>query len=306
MRMLPDGSQVGVVARGLRNAFDGFIHPTSGQIIVSDNGPNAAPGVPNPPDELNIIEPGNDYGHPLYWGTPPPGTNTVRPLLDLPAHAAPTGIAVDPGESFSGYKNQIFLLAFSNGTGGAIFRIPFFYGPVSGTPLAWYEFFASNLDYPIDCEFSSRGELYILEYLSGRVRLMRPASAAAVRIDDQPTLDTICHMTFRAPGHPGSVYVAAASTAVGPAIPLAPGVDLLLDLLSPVFVLSMQPGNPFFYFGSPGILDSSGEALAAVVIPPQAFLIGAGVEIQFIVLDPQSLQWVAASPPQRMTFLPAF
>ena len=305
MRMLPDGSQVGVVARGLRNAFDGVVHPTSGQIIVSDNGPNAVPGLPYPPDELNIIEPGNDYGHPLYWGTPPPGTGTIRPILDLPAHAAPTGIAVDPGKALSGYVDQIFLLAFSNGSGGAIFRIPLFYGPASGTPLAWYEFFAANLDYPIDCAFSSRGELYVLEYLSGRVRLIRPAHDAAVRIEDQPTLGTVCHMTFRASGHGGHVYLAAASTSVGPAIPLAPGVDLLLDILSPVFALSLQP-NPFFYFGSPGVLDGQGEALAAVVIPPQAFLIGAGVEIQFVVLDPQSLIPVAASPPQRMTFLPVF
>ena len=51
------GAEPRVFAYGLRNPFNFTFHPQSGKLYTPDNGPGNC-------DELNIIEAGNDYGHP--------------------------------------------------------------------------------------------------------------------------------------------------------------------------------------------------------------------------------------------------
>lgn len=80
-----------VFARGLRNPYDLAFDP-DGNLYASDNGPE----VPDyelpviPPDEINLILEGKDYGYPRYFGVPPE-SGTEAPLLQLPPAPSPPG-----------------------------------------------------------------------------------------------------------------------------------------------------------------------------------------------------------------------
>lgn len=104
MRFNADGSGGQVFARGLRNAVGLAFHPVSGQLWVTQHErDNLQPSHENlPPDELNILRKGGDYGWPYCWGNrvPSPEFNdkarcarTVPPALSFQAHSAPLGIA---------------------------------------------------------------------------------------------------------------------------------------------------------------------------------------------------------------------
>ncbi|HEY1013027.1 MAG TPA: PQQ-dependent sugar dehydrogenase, partial [Herpetosiphonaceae bacterium] len=101
VKLRPDGSDLQVVATGLRNTVGMAWEPLSGALWGADMGRNNL-GADLPPDELNRIVPGKDYGWPYCYGAgqPDPAFNdpgrcaaTVPPALDFPAHWAPLGLA---------------------------------------------------------------------------------------------------------------------------------------------------------------------------------------------------------------------
>ena len=67
MRFDPNSGAGEVVATGLRNPFDLDFHPLTNEIFATDNGRDDL-GTENPPEELNHIIPGADYGWPSCWG----------------------------------------------------------------------------------------------------------------------------------------------------------------------------------------------------------------------------------------------
>lgn len=98
-----DGKNGRLYASGLRNAVGLAVHPITGRIWVTQNERDFLP--PNwqdlPPEEINILRRGGDYGWPFCYGRriPNPEFNdharcarTIPPALELPAHAAPLGI----------------------------------------------------------------------------------------------------------------------------------------------------------------------------------------------------------------------
>lgn len=97
-------------ARGLRNTQGFAWHPVTGALYGTNNGADMRSatkgGKPDddlPPEHLNIIEAGKHYGWPHCWGdrfTDPnfPGpdgvcSNMQPPVMTLPAHSTPIGIA---------------------------------------------------------------------------------------------------------------------------------------------------------------------------------------------------------------------
>ncbi len=103
MRFDAEGQHGAVFARGLRNAVGLAFHPASGALWVTQHErDNLSPSHEDtPPDELNILQRGGDYGWPYCWGQRVPSpefndrarcTKTIPPALSFQAHSAPLGI----------------------------------------------------------------------------------------------------------------------------------------------------------------------------------------------------------------------
>ena len=103
MRFDADGSNGRVFARGLRNAVGLAIHPVTNQLWVTQHErDNLFPDHENlPPEEINILQDGGDYGWPYCHSNrvPNPEFNdaarcarTLPPALMMQAHSAPLGM----------------------------------------------------------------------------------------------------------------------------------------------------------------------------------------------------------------------
>ncbi len=115
-----DGSQCTVFARGLRNSV-GFVF-NNGKIYATDNGRDLL-GDDLPPEEINVIEEGKDYGWPICYGSKihdtefdkkayarNPCEETAAPMVEMQAHSAPLGLAFYIDDKFpSEYKGDIFV-----------------------------------------------------------------------------------------------------------------------------------------------------------------------------------------------------
>jgi glucose/arabinose dehydrogenase len=101
-------------AKGLRNAVFAQIHPVTGKIWATEMGRDGL-GDDVPPDEINIVEKGKNYGWPICYGKNnhdsdfdkntyirnPCMTPFETPShIDLQAHSAPLGLAFIPEEGW--------------------------------------------------------------------------------------------------------------------------------------------------------------------------------------------------------------
>lgn len=99
-----------IYATGMRNPFDVAFCP-DGNLYANDNGPDrlGLPPADNPPDEINLILEGEDYGYPDYFGFVPEETGTLSPVAALSTGAGPTGLICYSGEAFgSEYHGDLF------------------------------------------------------------------------------------------------------------------------------------------------------------------------------------------------------
>jgi len=105
MRFDADGRNGRIFASGLRNAVGIAVHPVTKQIWVTQNErDNIEPDHEDlPPEEINILQDGGDYGWPFCYGDRVPSPDrqyhdparcarTVPPALTMQAHSAPLGI----------------------------------------------------------------------------------------------------------------------------------------------------------------------------------------------------------------------
>ncbi len=107
-----DGSDLKVFASGLRNAVFLETHPVTGAVWATEMGRDRL-GDNLPPDEINIVEEGKDYGWPVCYGknihdtqfdkktyVRDPCADKMAPQIELQAHSAPLGIAFVPEEGW--------------------------------------------------------------------------------------------------------------------------------------------------------------------------------------------------------------
>ncbi|MFY9462356.1 MAG: PQQ-dependent sugar dehydrogenase, partial [Candidatus Sungiibacteriota bacterium] len=113
-----DGSEPKEFARGLRNAVFMAIHPVTKKIWATEMGRDLL-GDDLPPDEIDIVEAGKNYGWPICYGKnihdtdfdPAPGqarygagknpcAEFMPSYIDIPAHSAPLGLAFIPEEGW--------------------------------------------------------------------------------------------------------------------------------------------------------------------------------------------------------------
>ncbi len=116
-------NQLSTLAAGLRNSVFMALNPVSGELWATDNGRDIL-GADIPPEEVNIVRAGNDYGWPICYGqnvrdtdfdkkkyAGDPCAGKTPPHLELPAHSAPLGLAFIPEEGWPDEWGNDLLVA---------------------------------------------------------------------------------------------------------------------------------------------------------------------------------------------------
>lgn len=124
LRVDVDNPVINIVATGLRNPFGMAFHPENGALFATDGGSGEVCQSGNcgedlaPPEEVNWVVSGGNYGFPQCEGTPTadrPGCAGVRsPLIQYPRHLTPTSLAFYTGPQAGEFKNQLLLTLYKN------------------------------------------------------------------------------------------------------------------------------------------------------------------------------------------------
>ena len=117
-RMNADGSNMEVIARGVRNSVGFDWHPETKELWFTENGRDGL-GDNIPPDELNhLTQQGMHFGYPYCHGgtiqdpdvAKQPCSKFVPPAMPLGPHVAAIGMTFYTGQMFPPeYRNQIFI-----------------------------------------------------------------------------------------------------------------------------------------------------------------------------------------------------
>lgn len=111
------GARPEIYAYGLREDQGVAIHPETGSLWASENGPKGG-------DEINVIEKGANYGFPLvsygheYSGQPINGGRTSAPGTRQPVYfwtpsIAPSGMSFYTGDRFQAWQGNLFVAALA-------------------------------------------------------------------------------------------------------------------------------------------------------------------------------------------------
>jgi len=107
LRYNADGSGADIFARGLRNSVGLAFDPATGELWGTNNDRDLL-GDDLPPDRINVLQQGGDYGWPRCYlpGHPNPEypnadcDHLAAPGITFQAHSAPLGIAFSTGSQF--------------------------------------------------------------------------------------------------------------------------------------------------------------------------------------------------------------
>ncbi|HYG97804.1 MAG TPA: PQQ-dependent sugar dehydrogenase [Terriglobales bacterium] len=120
LEMNPDGSASRVFARGLRNAVGLVWNDRTGTVWASENGTDNL-GDDLPPEEINDLgKTGGDFGWPYCYGNRVPDRkfggdenrcqSTIPAKVEMQAHSAPLGLAINNGNMFPvDYRGDMFV-----------------------------------------------------------------------------------------------------------------------------------------------------------------------------------------------------
>lgn len=117
--MNEDGSEQHIFASGLRNAVGLAFSERTGTVWATDNGRDWL-GDDLPPDEIDDLGTGGDFGWPYCYGSRIADTTfggttehcnaTIPPRVELQAHSAPLGLVFYSGKMFpSEYQGDLFV-----------------------------------------------------------------------------------------------------------------------------------------------------------------------------------------------------
>jgi glucose/arabinose dehydrogenase len=118
-RINPDGSQLEIFAKGIRNTVGFDWHPDTKELWFTENGRDEM-GDDVPPEELNYApKAGLNFGFPYFYGKsledksykPTITMKETQPAaIEMEAHTAPLGMRFYTGTSFpKEYQHQIFI-----------------------------------------------------------------------------------------------------------------------------------------------------------------------------------------------------
>ena len=190
LRFNEDGSGKRVYSSGLRNPVGLAVNPTTGAIWASQNErDNLTPDHENlPPEELNILTDGGDYGWPYCYGDRVPNpeysdqarcNSTIPPALKMQAHSAPLGISfLAKATTFPAEYRGDLLVAFHGSwnrttpTGAKVVRVRI----VDGKPASvedfitgWQDSTGKRWGRPVDILVAADGSVLISDDDSGSI-----------------------------------------------------------------------------------------------------------------------------------------
>lgn len=190
-------------ARGLRNSVFMTLDSLTEEVFATEMGRDGL-GDNIPPDEVNRIEKGKNYGWPVCYGKNIQDTqfdkNTyirnpcMEPFetpsfVDLQAHSAPLGLAFTPSSWQEGYRHNL-LVAYhgswnkSEPTGYKIVRFPLGESwnfsqekrvfQAEDFITGWLTSDGTKIGRPVDIKFSSDGVGYISDDMNGMIYKVAP------------------------------------------------------------------------------------------------------------------------------------
>lgn len=188
-----DTGKVEEYAKGLRNSVFMALNPVDGQVFATEMGRDGL-GDTVPPDEVNVIKKGANYGWPICYGKNIHDTsfdkNTyirnpcLEPLetqsfIDIPAHSAPLGLSFIPEEGWDENYWYDLLVAYHGSwnssvpTGYKIVRMKIdAQGKYSGTEdfiTGWLTADGTKIGRPVDIQVQPGGVIYISDDLNGMI-----------------------------------------------------------------------------------------------------------------------------------------
>lgn len=149
LEFAPGESNAKIFATGLRNSVGMAFHPETGELWASNNGRDML-GDDLPPEEVNLIREGHDYGWPYCYGDRVPDPkfddpercrDTTPPEVTMQAHSAPLGIAFGHGLDFPEPLGRMLYIGFHGSwnrtipTGYKLVGIPFEDDRPAGGPV---------------------------------------------------------------------------------------------------------------------------------------------------------------------------
>ncbi len=199
----PDGSYTAELAGGLRNSVFFTFHPETKEMWATEMGRDLL-GDNLPPDEINIIkvaEPQDEYGAkkygwPLCYGDkirdktfnpakierkdiPTDCTKTYSPVIEIPAHSAPLGLAFINSDEWPEEWQNNLLVAYHGSWNRSVptgYKIVKFAVDKNGKVSETADFITGWLDEsgkisgrPVDLKFGPDGALYVSDDYSGQI-----------------------------------------------------------------------------------------------------------------------------------------
>lgn len=189
-----DGTKPKVFAKGLRNAPFLAFNPQKNQLWATEMGRDWL-GDNLPPDEINIIKSGTNYGWPICYGNKihdidydrdryyimNPCTYTEPPIFEIPAHSAPLGLTFIKSDQFpSDWQNDLLVSYHGSWnrtvpTGYKVVRLKVHENTIVSAEdfLTGFIQGANVLGRPVDLIFDNKGNLYISEDKSGTIFIIQ-------------------------------------------------------------------------------------------------------------------------------------
>lgn len=178
-----NGSNRSTYATGLRNAVGIGWH--DGKLFATDNGIDDL-GPDLPPDEINVVEEGRDYGFPDCYGDNVPVEESAdcegraTPAVELQAHVAPLGFDFATTDALpAAHRGDMYVALHGSWTrddpvGYEVIRVP--YDGSLGDPTTfvtgWMPEGGTNDDArgrPVDVCVADTGVMYVSDDLSGTI-----------------------------------------------------------------------------------------------------------------------------------------
>ena len=188
-----DGANPHVFATGLRNAPFIAINPSSNELWSTEMGRDYL-GDNTPPDEINIIQAGQNYGWPICYGAKIHDTNfdhktyiadpcvtTIAPIFGVPAHNAPLGLAFIKSAQFPLPSQGDLIVAYHGSWNRSVpdgYKLVHL--TVRGNTIAASEDFMTGFingstaaARPVDVTFDTYGNLFVSDDKSGSIYIVQ-------------------------------------------------------------------------------------------------------------------------------------
>lgn len=183
-----DGKQPSLFAKGLRNSVFIALNPATGELWGTEMGRDFL-GDNLPPDEVNIIREGKDYGWPRCYGDKTHDEkfdhdhivgeckDTIAPVYKTAAHSSPLGLTFIGSKQFPKSWQGDLLVAYHGSwnrsipSGYKVVRLKIDANKVTGEEdfIAGFLQGSTALGRPVDLEFDSAGSLYISDDKAGAI-----------------------------------------------------------------------------------------------------------------------------------------